>query len=113
MARATPASPWQRCSTQSGASWARFAAGQTGVHETARADGPRGHVYGEPWGSGASPAARARRSRVIKRQTGRADGVYPRARSSRQSCLRFAPHARQRRIREGLDGVNAGVAHRP
>ena len=43
------------------------------TNDTARADGPWGRVYGERCDSGGCPASAARRSRVMKRQTVRAE----------------------------------------
>ena len=47
---------------------------------------------------GAHPASLARRSRVIKRETVRADWLEPKARISRQSCMLSVHPSRQRWI---------------
>jgi hypothetical protein len=60
-------------STSSCASRDRLAAGQTRAKETARADGPSGRVYSELWDAKGWPASAARRSRVMTRQTVRAE----------------------------------------
>jgi hypothetical protein len=66
---------WVNWSTYVWASGDRFASGHTHVNETARADGPCGRVYGDVWASGAWSASAARRRRVRKRQTVRAECV--------------------------------------
>jgi hypothetical protein len=45
------------------------------ANDTARADGTCGRVDGEPCDSGGSPTSAARRRRVMKRQTVRAEWV--------------------------------------
>jgi hypothetical protein len=72
-ARATLGCIWHSWSRYVCASADRLAAGQTISKETARADGPWGRVYGERCDAGACPASAARRSRVMKRQTVRAE----------------------------------------